>query len=102
MMRAFFDITFEDDRKVGQYDLDEEAWIVEALIDTGQRLFSVDLDRGQAVALADQMRNSLMVTVVAMINLQTGEAHVRASAALSTSGWITGRSERELIAEACR
>jgi hypothetical protein len=112
-MRAFTDIDFRDtprEKDMWSHPDYGHPWFVEVLIDSGQRLVSGDLSRGQAITMAEEMRVALRTTVVSMINWATGEAHVRAGVMLwaakgrSTEGYILGweDQERDLIAEACR
>lgn len=108
-MRAFADIDFREtprEQDMARHPDYEHSWFVEALIDSGQRLVSGDLSRGQAITMADEMRAALRTTVVSMINWATGEAHVRPGLQLyggRLPGWQDWEVlERKLIAEACR
>lgn len=53
-------------------------WMVEVLIDTGQRIRSVDLGWSAARAVAEEMRDTGAAVTVTMICLWTGEAIERA------------------------
>ncbi len=57
----------------------DERWIVELVIDTGQRMLSRELGTREACALSDEMRFRMRVVTVSMLHVQTGEAITFAS-----------------------
>lgn len=84
--------------------VDADDWLVEIVLDTGQRYQSQDIDGSEAAALtADDMRARARVVAVSMINLATGEAIVKPSRNLAAGvSWVelTCIRERELLVEA--
>jgi hypothetical protein len=77
----------------------KSVWLVEIVLDTGQRYQSEDLC-GRAVAQREleDMRSRAMVVAVTMIELTTGEAITRPSRNLAAG--VHARCDRELLDEA--
>lgn len=82
----------------------EDIWLVEVVLDTGQRYQSEDLDgRATAQRELEDMRGRAMVVAVSMIELTTGEVITRPSRNLAAGVAATVldyQVERELLAEA--
>lgn len=81
-----------------------DVWLVEIVLDTGQRYQSEDLaGRPTAERELEDMRGRAMVVAVTMIELSTGEAITRPSRNLAAGVPVVAmdyRRERELLAEA--
>lgn len=82
-------------------------WIVEVVLDTGQRLLSEDLgSEGAARTVVDDMRGRMRVISATMIECDTGVAIVRASRNLMAGRGGGGEGsygravERDALAEA--
>lgn len=82
----------------------DDIWLVEIVLDTGQRYQSEDLaGRAAAELELDDMRGRAMVVAVTMIQLATGECVTHPSRNLAAAVPVvelTYRVERELLAEA--
>ena len=81
-----------------------DVWLVEIVLDTGQRYQSEDIfGRASASLELEDMRRRAMVVAVTMIELSTGEALTRPSLNLAAgTRWCAagGRLEREILAAA--
>ena len=80
-----------------------DGYLVEILLDTGQRYQSVNIsDAGLALRAVDDFRGLLRVVAVSMIRLATGEVVTRPSRNLTAQFHCraTDTQEREALAEA--
>ncbi len=85
-------------------DTPADVWLVEVVLDTGQRYLSEDL-AGRALAQREleDMRGRAMVVAVTMIELSTGECVTRPSRNLAAGVSVVAMDyqvERRLLAEA--
>lgn len=81
-----------------------DRYLVEVVIDTGQRFQSDTLVGGLAVAAAvDDMRGRAMVVAVTVINIDTGQCVIEPSRNLAAGvrpGELSDQQKRALLAEA--
>lgn len=79
-------------------------YLVEVVLDTGQRYQSVDIkSRGEAESEASELRSRVRVVAVTIIDLETGEATTKPSRNLAANVSVVQMNhlvERELLAEA--
>lgn len=84
--------------------MNADLWLVEIVLDTGQRYQSIDLWHPEAQAVGRDMRGRLRVVAVTLIRLGTGECVSRPSCNVLAGSRMVGgfrsRSERDALADA--